>query len=123
MRGDEKRVVDSFCRFLEAHGWQVEREVDFCDVAAVRGVEKLYAEAKGRTAAIGLDVDTLYGQLLRRMPIAEEQRARFAVVVPDVALAAAARVPVRVRNLLRIDVYTVDEGGSVVKVDPDSADG
>ena len=26
-----------------------------------RGQERLYAEAKGRTAAIGLDVDTLYG--------------------------------------------------------------
>ncbi len=38
-------------------------EVDFVDVAAVRGDERLYAEAKGRTAAIGTDLDTLYGQL------------------------------------------------------------
>jgi len=45
----------------------VAREVEFADVYAERGVERLYAEAKGRTAAIGLDVDTLYGQLLRRM--------------------------------------------------------
>jgi hypothetical protein len=36
-------------------------------VFARRGDERLYAEAKGRMAAIGLDVDTLYGQLLRRM--------------------------------------------------------
>jgi hypothetical protein len=70
----------------------VKREVDFVDVYAERGAECLYAEAKGRTAAIGLDVDTLYGQLLRRMknPAAE---AQYAVVVPTAAVAAARRVP------------------------------
>jgi hypothetical protein len=70
MRGDERRIVDAFAAWLEAGGWQVRREVDFCDLVASRKRETLYVEAKGRTAAIGLDVDTLYGQLLRRMPIA-----------------------------------------------------
>jgi hypothetical protein len=70
-------------------------------------------EAKGRTAAIGLDVDTLYGQLLRRMPEQEVGSARFAVVVPLEGLAAALRVPVRVRQRLGIDVYSVDVAGVV----------
>lgn len=80
---------------------------------AERGAEVLYVEAKGRTAAfLGLDVDTLYGQLLRRMPIADESISRFAVVVPSSVIAAATRVPIRVREMLRIDVYSVDDDGA-----------
>jgi hypothetical protein len=102
MRGDERRVVDAFCAWLEKEGWHVEREVEFCDVLAEREGQRLYAEAKGRTAAIGLDVDTLCGQLLRRMPIAEDPLAAFAVVVPSEGANAVARVPLRVREMLRI---------------------
>jgi len=108
VRGDEARVVDAFCRWLEASGWSVRREVDFVDVAAVRGDERLYAEAKGRTAAIGTDLDTLYGQLLRRMPD-DDAGARYAVVVPTVAVSAALRVPAWVRARLRLDIYEVTD--------------
>jgi hypothetical protein len=114
VRGDEARVVDAFCRWLEAEGWTVRREVEFVDVAAFRGNERLYAEAKGRTAAIGTDVDTLYGQLLRRMPD-DDIAARYAVVVPTVALKAALRVPAWVRDRLRLDVYEVTDEGQVVR--------
>jgi hypothetical protein len=114
MRGDEQRIVDAFCRWLEADGWTVTQEVKFVDVVAEKGDQRLYAEAKGRTAAIGLDVDTMYGQVLRRMPIAEDSSARFAVVVPTEALRAALRVPVRLRELLRIDVYEVTAEDEVV---------
>jgi hypothetical protein len=69
MRGDEKRVVDAFVAWLQDNGWKADTEVNFVDVFARRGDERLYAEAKGRTAAIGIDVDTLYGQLLRAWPI------------------------------------------------------
>ena len=113
MRGDEARVVDAFCRWLEAEGWTIRREVQFVDVAAVRGDERLYAEAKGRTAAIGTDVDTLYGQLLRRMPD-DDVAARYAVVVPTVAVNAALRVPTWVRQRLRLDVYEVTDEDQVV---------
>lgn len=113
MRGDEVRVVDAFCRHLETNGWSTTREVDFCDVIAERDGLRIYAEAKGRTAAVGLDVDTLYGQLLRRMPITEDEAARFAVVVPTEGARAAARVPERLRALLKIDLYVVDEDGTV----------
>lgn len=112
MRGDEVRVVDAFCSWLESNGWDVEREVEFCDVRAVRGTEAMYAEAKGKTSAVGLDVDTMYGQLLRRMPPGEVGHAEFAVVVPTSALSAlsaALRVPARVRELLGIEVYAVDD--------------
>ncbi len=113
MRGDEARVVEVFCRHLQENGWSVTREVDFCDVIAEKDGERIYAEAKGRTAAVGLDVDTLYGQLLRRMPIADDAGARFAVVVPTEGAKAVARVPERLRELLRIDLYVIDENGKV----------
>ena len=80
---------------------------------ATRGEGVMYVEAKGRTTDPGLDIDTMYGQLLRRMPGEEVGSAIFAVVVPDVALKAANRVSERVRELLRIRIYGVTEDGSV----------
>ncbi|RZU31339.1 hypothetical protein [Blastococcus saxobsidens] len=113
MRGDEARVVDAFCAFLEAEGWRVTREVEFVDVVATKDGTTIYAEAKGRTTSPGLDVDTMYGQLLRRMGDEPKQRARYAVVVPDAALPAAKRVPTWVRSRLGVDVYAVYEDGRV----------
>jgi hypothetical protein len=113
MRGDEARVVDAFCSWLASNDWEVQREVEFCDVRATRGTQVMYAEAKGKTAAVGLDVDTMYGQLLRRMPPSEVGFAEFAVVVPTSALAAALRVPAWVRELLKIEIYAVDDDGGV----------
>jgi hypothetical protein len=112
MRGDEKRVVDAFVAWLQAEGWTTATEVNFVDVYAKRGEERLYAEAKGRTSSLGLDVDTLYGQLLRRMgdPAAN---ARYAVVVPTEAVTAALRVPAWVRQRLSVDVYEVKDTGQV----------
>jgi hypothetical protein len=60
-------------------------EVNLPDVYARRGDEHLYAEAKGRTTDAGLDVDTLYGQLLRRMTD-PDAAIRYAVVVPTAAV-------------------------------------
>jgi hypothetical protein len=118
VRGDERRVVDAFCDWLQSEGWVgLSREVGFVDVVAERDGQTLYAEAKGRTAAIGLDVDTMYGQILRRMPLDDDPSHRFAVVVPVEALAAALRVPERVRRLLRIEVYAVNESGGVRRHD------
>ncbi|HZL07503.1 MAG TPA: uracil-DNA glycosylase [Coriobacteriia bacterium] len=116
MRDDEARVVAAFCAWLAARGWEVSTEVDFCDLMAVREGRTLYAEAKGRTAAIGLDVDTMYGQILRRMPVAAGRTTRFGVVVPTEARIAALRVPEAVRAALRIDVYVVDASGEVEEI-------
>jgi hypothetical protein len=115
-RGDEARIVQAFCAWLEGEGWQVEREVAFVDVVATRDGVRLYAEAKGRTTSPGLDVDTMYGQLLRRMPADDLESHHFAVVVPDVALPAALRVPQRVRTLLGIKVFAVDANNQVAEV-------
>jgi hypothetical protein len=114
VRGDELRVVEAFAGWLESDGWEVRREVDFVDVVATRDGEILYAEAKGRTASVGLDVDTMYGQLLRRMRD-EAGSARYAVVVTSEALPAAVRVPAWVRGRLAVTVYEVTEVGAVVQ--------
>jgi hypothetical protein len=112
MRGDEARVVDVFCAWLERDGWHVLREVDFCDVVATRGTERLYAEAKGRTTDPGLDVDVVYGQLLRRIPVDGLEHC-LGVVVPTGAVKAALRVDQAVRDRLNITVYEVTDAGEV----------
>ena len=112
MRGDKNRVVDAYVAWLERSSWTVQSEVDLVDVYAERGDERLYAEAKGRTTSPGLDVDTLYGQLLRRMRD-PEPGARYAVVVPTAALNAALRVPAWVRDRLSVDIYEVDDNAGV----------
>src|SRR5437868_1259346 len=111
-------VVPAFCRWLQAQGWETKTETEFVDVVARRGNETIYAEVKGRTKSRpGAGLDALYGQLLRRMP-AEEVNAntRFAVVIPTGAEAAARRVPRRVRDVLRIDVYAVSDDGQVERL-------
>ena len=111
-------VVPAFRRWLEAQGWETETESGFVDVVARRGDETIYAEVKGRTKSRpGAGLDTLYGQLLRRMPVEDVcPNTRFAVVIPTGAEAAALRVPRRVRELLRIDIYVVSDDGQVEKL-------
>lgn len=106
VRGDEARIVRVFERHLIERGWTMTRELEFCDLVAEQAGQKLFVEAKGRTTSPGLDVDTTYGQILRRMPIgADDDSFQFAVVVPaGTAERAALRVSPRVRHLLRITV-------------------
>ena len=109
-------IAPAFRAWLEADGWKTETETEFVDVVARRGNETIYAEAKGRTKSRpGAGLDTLYGQLLRRMPAEEvgDTNTRFTVVIPAGAEAAALRVPRRVRDLLRIDVYAVSDDHQV----------
>jgi hypothetical protein len=116
---DEHRVMKAFGGWLETQGWTVRYEIDHVDVVAERGEEKIFAEVKGKTSnRPGVGVDTVYGQLLRRMPPEEvgEPGARFALVIPAKAAVAALRVPKRVRAALRIDIYTVGEGDNVEAV-------
>ncbi len=112
--GKEAGVVADFATWLTEGGWQVDTKVGWTDVVAVRGVERLVSEAKGVTSSPGLDVDTLYGQLLRRMTIADST-IRYAVIVPPRALNAALRVPQPVREHLHIEVYLVAEDGTVTR--------
>lgn len=114
--GDEALIETAFVRFLEADGWTVRRQVGGPDVEATRGNEVLRAEVKGRTGAnTGLDLDTMYGQLLRRM---QDDGATYAVVVPKEAGMAVRRVSRRIRDLLHIAVFKVDlETGNVARED------
>jgi Holliday junction resolvase-like predicted endonuclease len=71
----ERVVVEAFRRWLEAQGWETETETEFVDVVAHRGNETIYAEVKGRTKSRpGAGLDTLYGQLLRRMSAGDPTR-------------------------------------------------
>jgi hypothetical protein len=112
------RRLARFCVWLAEHGWHTRLEVEHVDIVADRGNQRLYAEAKGRTAAMGLDVDALYGQLLRRMPAELLGTAVFAVVVPESAVKTAERVPTRIRELLGIEIYGVDDVGAVRHAGP-----
>jgi hypothetical protein len=79
-------VIPASRQWLEAQGWETETETEFVDVVARRGNETIYAEVKGRTnSRPGAGLDTLYGQLLRRMPAEEvgDPNTRFVVVIPD----------------------------------------
>lgn len=119
MRGDEERVVAAVCAWLRSHGWHVQTEVDHVDVLATKGGRSLYAEAKGSSSVIGTDIDTMYGQLLRRMRNSDDDTARFAAVVMDEpkSLRAVRRVPAHIRELLNIDIYTVSIDGHVTLQD------
>lgn len=115
MRGDEARVVDAFGNWLRQRGWLIEEHPGLIDLVATRNGQHLYAEAKGRTTEPGLDIDTLYGQLLRRIPPVPVSSSThlLAVVVPDTAVKLAQRVPLTVREALNIHIYGVDSGGTV----------
>jgi hypothetical protein len=119
VRGDEARVEQAFRDWLASQGWRVTDpppELKYVDVMGERDGDRIYAEVKRRTTAPGLDADIAYGQLLRRMPEFEDKSVRYALVVPMTAQAAALRVHARVREALRIDVFSVDERGGVQQV-------
>ena len=111
----EDQVVAAYCAHLSAAGWDVRTEVDGADVVATRAGETVIAEAKGHTAAPGLDVDTMFGQMLRRMSDAEQ--TSYAVVVPRSLVDHVRRVAPAVRASLRVTVFAVDDDGSVGAVD------
>jgi hypothetical protein len=109
----EAAVQAAFVDYLIERGWEVTTDnADYTDVIARRGDELLLAEVKGTTTSAGLDVDTAYGQLLRRIRERPEA-ARYALVVPESALRAALRVSDEVRRRLGMDVWVVDEAGNV----------
>ena len=82
MRISEKQVEEIFAAYLRADGWDVSlTNRDSADLLATRGTEVIVAELKGHTSSPGLDVDTGYGQLLRRID-PQKTGVRYALVVP-----------------------------------------
>ena len=109
----EAEVVAAFVTWLEQEGWRVSTEVDWADVVAEKGSTRLVAEVKGKTSEPGLDVDTLYGQLLRRM--VSSAGTQYAVVVPEALVPVAERVPFFLRRILDVAIYGVSVNGDVVR--------
>jgi glutamate mutase epsilon subunit len=81
------------------------------DITATRDDYTLVAEAKGTMTSAGLDVDTAYGQLLRRMP--DDDSTAYAIVVPRGAVRAALRMAEHVLAKLSISVFSVEDDGTV----------
>jgi hypothetical protein len=114
---DEERIIHAFCTWLTEQGWTYEREVEFVDVVAERDGVRLFVEAKGKNnGPARRGIDTLYGQLLRRMTHGRAETVRYAAVVPDNCMDAVLEVPKEVLELLRIAVYIVDDNGAVTAV-------
>ncbi|GAA1818965.1 hypothetical protein GCM10009812_09450 [Nocardioides marinus] len=110
----EAEVQAAFVGALYERGWDVTTEnADYTDVIARRGTDVLIAEVKGETRSVGTDVDTAYGQLLRRMADRGVASVRYALVVPAAAAPAALRVPEGVRETLAIDIWQVAPTGAV----------
>ena len=106
----------AFVGFLEADGWNVviaRPSRNEPDVIATRGERRLIAEAKGRTMAARTDIDTMYGQLLRRMDGGDA--TEYAVVVPTLFLPIALDVSKSTRNALRIRLFEVTDEGFVLE--------
>ncbi|RQW99846.1 hypothetical protein [Micromonospora inaquosa] len=114
---DEDRVTDAFRAWLISEGWTpVEPTDPWADIEAVRGVERLIGEVKGKTSEPGIDADIAYGQLLRRMT-SVSTAVRHALIVPTASVRAVQRVPAHVRDQLRIHLYEVTADGQVRQVD------
>lgn len=108
----EAEVQAAFVRHLLERGWDPTVDgSDHVDVSARRGAEHLVAEVKGDTGSPGTDVDTLVGQLLRRIdPDTDE---RYVLVVTERLLAKVQRIAGRVLARLGIEVAVVDDLGGV----------
>lgn len=80
-----------------------------------RDKARLYAWVKGCSSGHpGEWLDTVYGQLLRRIPLKRfPPDYKVRVVVPTGAEVAALRLSRRVRELLQIDIYVVSDHGQV----------
>jgi hypothetical protein len=115
----EAEVQAAFVRHLLERGWDVTTEnPDYTDVIARRGTERIVAEVKGHTSSPGLDVDTAYGQLLRRMtPDLVDAGTVFALVVPETLAPKVERVDAAVRRRLGIELYLVSDLGGVRRND------
>jgi hypothetical protein len=114
-RGSEAPVELAFKHWLEIEGWRLIDEAgSWADVIAERGDERLIGEVKGYTGGnTGLDIDTMFGQLLRRMT--PDAATTWAVIVPTRSLTAVLRVPADVRRRLGVRVFEVRDDDKVVE--------
>lgn len=114
-KGSEAPVERAFKQWLVANGWRLVNEAgSWADLIAERGDERPIGEIQGYTAEnTGLDVDTMFGQLLRRMK--PDAATTWAVIVPTRSLTAVLRVPIDVRRSLGIKVCEVRDDDAAVE--------
>ncbi|MDO8144389.1 MULTISPECIES: hypothetical protein [unclassified Isoptericola] len=114
----ETEVERRFADHLTAQGWKVTLDdPGYVDVIAKRPEERtLVAETTGHTSSPGLDVDTMFGQLLRRMTDLSGA-TRYAVVVPEDVVPKVRRIPPEVLRTLRIEVWCVPASGAPERID------
>lgn len=109
----EAAVNSIFAAWLESQGWMVDRSAFDADIVARRGETELRVEVKGDASDRGIDEDTSYGQLLRRMvPNAQVQ---YALVGHSGAMDLLERVPAFVRWRLGVGLYEVTDDGHVIE--------
>jgi hypothetical protein len=115
-RGSEAPVERGFKRWLEREGWRLISDAgSWADVIAERVFEvRNDDEVKGFTSGnTGTDVDTMFGQLLRRMM--PGGATTWAIIVPTRTLPKVLRVPVEVRRALGIRVFEVRNDDEVIE--------
>ncbi|MEY9931111.1 hypothetical protein ABH926_005758 [Catenulispora sp. GP43] len=117
--GSEATVVEVFSAWLAERGWTLTKlpaHGNHPDIEARHpDGRRLVGEAKGFSRDSGTDLDTGYGQLLRRMK--DEADTIYVLVVAKTVVRFAQRVPSEVRSRLGIALYTVDAQGKVEHVD------
>lgn len=110
---NEEAVVAAMANYLQEQEFEVvlaDGNQD-PDMVATRNNERLIIEAKGDTGNnMGTDVDTGYGQILRRMN-GEPCTTLYGLAFPANRRDVALRVPVLVRERLHIALYAVADGG------------
>jgi hypothetical protein len=107
----EEEIHQHFEIWLRSSGWTLLRDQGLADVVAVRDGIRLIAEVKGITQSAGLDIDTAFGQLLRRMT--RDSATSYGIVVPSELKPVALRVSDELRRALRITIYLVESNGDV----------
>lgn len=117
-RGSEAPIEAAIRRHLQAEGWIVDEWLKNTGVHIVArtGERTLLVEVKGNTGVnSGLDVQTLYGQILERMG---DPAHEYALGYPTAVRTKIDRVPTAIQKLLGLTFFEVDERGRVTHRDP-----
>jgi hypothetical protein len=109
----EDDTLRAFLAWTDTNGLTPQPRRDHEDAVMADDYGVVTAKAKSATSSVGLDIDTTFGQLLRRAHPDHPSTTHCAVVVPASVESAALHVDATVREQLRIDLYVVGDDGVV----------